>query len=66
LTSAQERWRTINSRVIPFAWVHKAAGVDHKDAYNWKSGKLPDDSAMADSIERILRQPNPPASPIAE
>jgi hypothetical protein len=66
LTAAQERWHPIAKRTVPFAWIHKAAGVDHKDAYNWKSGKLADTSSMAKSIERILKQPKPPAAPVTE
>ena len=66
LIAAQERWRTIAKQTVPFAWIHKAAGVDHKDAYNWKNGKLPDTSSMAKSIERVLNEPKPPAAPITE
>jgi hypothetical protein len=66
LAAAQERWRPITQRKIPFSWIHAAAGVDHKDAYTWKRGKLPDTSVMAKSIERVLREPNPPAAPITE
>lgn len=63
LTEAQTRWRPTAGRKIPFAWAHKAAGVDHKDAYSWKSGKLSAKSQMAISIERVLQSPEPPKKP---
>ena len=63
LAASQERWRPIAGRRIPFAWVHNAAGVDHKDAYNWKSGKLSEKSAMTKSIERVLQATIPPKNP---
>lgn len=66
LTAAQERWRPIAKRIIPFAWIHKAAGVDHKDAYDWKNGKLADSSTMTQNLERILQLPHPPSPPITE
>jgi len=66
LNAAQERWRPSVNRLVPFAWIHKAAKVDHKDAYDWKSGKLPDTSAMSKSIERALQQSNPPAAPVTD
>jgi hypothetical protein len=65
LAAARNRWRPIVHRV-PFAWIHRAVGVDHKDAYNWKSGKLPDTSTMAQGIERVLRQQEPPVRPITD
>jgi hypothetical protein len=60
LTAAQERWRPKAGRRVPFAWVHKQAGVDHKDAYMWKSGKLSDKSMMTTNIERVLKSSDPP------
>jgi hypothetical protein len=60
LRAAQERWRPIANRLIPFAWIHKAADVDHHDAYDWKNGKIPDSSVMSENLERILRQRDPP------
>jgi hypothetical protein len=64
LVLAQNRWEPIAKRTVPFVWVHEAANVDHKDAYIWKSGKLPDSSVMARNIERILEDPNPPSRPV--
>lgn len=66
VVAAQTRWFPTAHRRIPFAWIHAAAGVDHKDAYNWKSGKLPDTSAMAKSIDRVLQQTKPPTAPISK
>jgi hypothetical protein len=66
LAAARERWRGKSGRNIPFSWIHEAAGVDHKDAYDWKNGKLPESSSMSKSIERILNQPSPPTAPIRE
>lgn len=63
LTEAQERWRPTAGRRIPFAWIHKEAGVDHKDAYSWKSGKLSVKSVMTTNIERVLQSPTPPRNP---
>ena len=63
LTEAQTRWRTIAGRKIPFVWAHKAAGVDHKDAYDWKNGKLPAKSIMSANIERVLKSARPPMNP---
>jgi hypothetical protein len=59
LSDAQKRWglRT------PFSWVYLVADVDHKDAYNWKNGKLSDRSKMSQRIERVLRASSPPAKP---
>jgi hypothetical protein len=61
LAAAQARWHPLAKRNIPFSWIHDSAGVDHKDAYDWKSGKLPETSAMSQSIERVLQQAIPPA-----
>src|SRR5262249_4627240 len=60
LMTAQQRWRPIAKGRVPFSWVHTAAGVDHKDAYDWKNGKLPDKSVMTTSIERVLLSSSPP------
>jgi hypothetical protein len=51
---------------VPFSWIHAAAGVDHKDAYNWKNGKLPDSSAASDRMNGVLNRPEPPAKPSAQ
>ena len=63
LADAQGNWLPTAKRKIPFTWIHKAAGVDHKDAYAWKNGLLPNTSVMAENIERVLKQPNPPSPP---
>ena len=67
LQAAQQRWPRVQiakkSRVVPFTWIHKAAGVDHHEAYDWKNGKLPDCSSMSESIERILQEQDPPPKP---
>jgi hypothetical protein len=60
MTAAQARWRPIAKRTIPFRWIHRTARVDHKDAYEWKNGKLPEASIMSKNIERVLQQANPP------
>ncbi len=62
LAEAQKRWNT----PVPFAWIHRAAGVDHKDAYNWKNGKLPESSVMSEKIEAKLAQQHPPPNPKPE
>jgi hypothetical protein len=66
VAAAQERWRPIAQRTVPFSWIHNAAGVDHKDAYSWKGGRLSDKSVMALNIERVLREPSSPSPPATE
>ncbi len=63
LWAAQERWLPIAHRLIPFAWVRKAADVDHHDGVYWKNGKLPDSSVMSERIEAELLKPDPPPKP---
>jgi hypothetical protein len=68
LQAAQERWPKLqikagNPKPVAFAWIYAAAGVDKHDAYQWKSGKLPDSSKMSAAIEKVLQQVNPPRNP---
>jgi len=56
LAEAQTRWR----QRIPFAWVYRAARVDHSDAQRWRSGELAADSVMTERIEEVLRSSAPP------
>jgi hypothetical protein len=56
LAEAQARWR----QHIPFAWIYRAAQVDHSDAQRWRSGKLAAESVMTERIEKVLRSSAPP------
>jgi hypothetical protein len=61
LADARKRWGQVNGKEVAFSWIHQAARVDHKDAYKWKVGELPDSSTMSQSIERVLLEPSPPS-----
>lgn len=58
ITASRLRWGTPE---LPFAWIHKAAGVDHKDAYDWKNGKL--SGAVAGHMGQVLDSATAPAEP---
>lgn len=58
MTASKLRWETPK---LPFMWIHKAAGVDHHDAYDWKNGKL--SAAVSIRMDRVLDSPTPPAKP---
>jgi hypothetical protein len=64
LTSAQNRWSQHEKSGTPFKRIHEAAKVDHKDAYDWKNGKLSDESAMSKKIESVLKNEAPPRQPL--
>ena len=59
LAEAEARWQ----RHIPFAWVYRAANVDHSDAQRWRSGELAAESVMTERIEKVLRSSAPPEPP---
>lgn len=59
LSAADQRWGTH----VKFGWIHEAADVDHKDAYDWKNGKKPDKSKPSRRIEEVLQRPIPPEKP---
>jgi hypothetical protein len=59
LAEAEARWQ----RHIPFAWVYRAANVDHSDAQRWRSGELAAESVMSERIEKVLRSAAPAEPP---
>jgi hypothetical protein len=61
LADARKRWGQVNGKEVAFSWIHQAARVDHKEAYEWKNGKLLDSSTMSKNIERVLRDASLPS-----